>query len=307
MPTLDIDQRVRLAAFRFLEEQTELHGEVLPRALLANGFLFKKEQIRLISPQGIFKPAILPEIPLTITTVPIVEGKARPYEDGMDDQGLLRYKYRGTDPAHRDNVGLRLAMERQTPLIYLYGVVPGRYIPQWPVFIVGDDPASLAFTVAIDDRRISLDAETSIADPGTEGRRAYVTRVTRQRMHQQAFRERVLRAYRAQCAICRLHHEELLDAAHILPDSDPRGTPVVPNGLALCKLHHAAFDRYILGIRPDLTVDLRIDILREADGPMLLHGLQGFQGRSLHIPRNPDLRPNLEFIEERYDRFKRAV
>jgi hypothetical protein len=36
---------------------------------------------------------------------------------------------------------------------------------------------------------------------------------------------------------------ELLDAAHILPDGHPKGEPVVPNGLALCKLHHAAFDR----------------------------------------------------------------
>jgi hypothetical protein len=59
----------------------------------------------------------------------------------------------------------------------------------------------------------------------------------------------VLRAYRDCCAVCRLRHEELLDAAHILPDGHPRGEPVVRNGLALCKLHHAAFDRHILGIR----------------------------------------------------------
>jgi putative restriction endonuclease len=275
--------------------------------MLAQGFTFEGNRVPLVGPPGIFKPAVIPEIPLTITTVPIVEGRQRPYDDGMDDQGLLRYKYRGSDPAHFDNVGLRRAMARHVPLIYLYGVIPGRYIPEWPVFIVGDDPATLSFTVAIDDRRVSLDTDWAVSDPATDGRRAYVTRVTRQRLHQQAFRERVLRAYREQCAICRLHHEELLDAAHILPDSDPRGAPVVSNGLALCKLHHAAFDRYILGIRPDLTVDLRLDILREADGPMLLHGLQGFQGRTLHLPRKTDLRPNLEFIEERYEKFKNAV
>ena len=39
-------------------------------------------QIRgLIGPQGIFKPAVLPEMPLSITTVPIKLGQARPYED----------------------------------------------------------------------------------------------------------------------------------------------------------------------------------------------------------------------------------
>jgi len=54
-----------------------------------------------------------------------------------------------------------------------------------------------------------------------------------------------------------------------LPDGHPRGEPIVPNGLALCKLHHAAFDRHILGVRPDLVVEVRLDILREVDGPMV--------------------------------------
>ncbi len=58
------------------------------------------------------------------------------------------------DPRHPDNAGLRLAMQRQTPLIYLYGLVPGRYLPVWPVYIVGDDPQTLAFEVAVDDARL---------------------------------------------------------------------------------------------------------------------------------------------------------
>jgi len=64
-----------------------------------------------------------------------------------------------------------------------------------------------------------------------EARRAYVTVVTQRRVHQQSFRERMLQAYQTQCAICRRRHDELLDAAHILPDGHPRGDPIVPNGL----------------------------------------------------------------------------
>jgi len=41
----------------------------------------------------------------------------------------------------------------------------------------------------------------------------------------------------------------------------------VPNGLALCKIHHAAFDMNILGIRPDHVVEIRTDVLEERDGP----------------------------------------
>ncbi|MFC1706739.1 HNH endonuclease [Planctomycetota bacterium] len=303
----DLDARVRQAAFAFLAEQTLLHGEALPRSLLTTGFKFEGHQVRFAGPQGIFKPAVLPEIPLTITTVPIVEGKPRPYEDEADPDGLLRYRYRGTDPQHRDNVGLRLAMKRNVPLIYLYGLVPGQYMPVWPVFVVGDDPTALCFTVSVEDRAVlatdRLDVHT---EPGHAARRSYVTQVTLRRMHQQSFRQRVLRAYREQCSICRLRHKELLEAAHILPDSHPRGEPIVPNGLSLCKLHHAAFDRHILGIRPDLKVELRLDILREIDGPMLKYGLQGFQGSRLYVPRAKRLKPDTDFLEERYELFKQA-
>ena len=61
--------------------------------------------------------------------------------------------------------------------------------------------------------------------------------------------------------MCRLRHEELLDAAHILPDMHPLGQPIVPNWLALRKLHHAAFDVNIVGARPDLVIEIRQDVL----------------------------------------------
>ena len=125
-------------------------------------------------------------------------------------------------------------------------------------------------------------------------------------LHQQAFRERVLLAYQERCGICQLRHRELLDAAHILPDRHPRGEPQVPNGLALCTLHHAAFDRHVLGVRPDLIIEVRQDVLREADGPMLRHGVQGFQGARLRVPRREEQQPNRLFPAERYELFRRA-
>jgi putative restriction endonuclease len=113
-----LDTQVRLRAFAFLEEQQKLHGDALPRSILARGFDFEGTRVPLIGPQGIFKPAVL-DLPLSFTTVPIVEGQPRPYEDEVGNDGLIRYRYRGTDPQHRDNVGLRTCMERQIPLIYL--------------------------------------------------------------------------------------------------------------------------------------------------------------------------------------------
>jgi putative restriction endonuclease len=106
--------------------------------------------------------------------------------------------------------------------------------------------------------------------------------------------------------VCRLKRPALLDAAHILPDSHPRGEPIVPNGIALCSLHHAAFDRHILGIRPDRVIEIRQDVLEETDGPMLLHGLQGVHHTALHVPRSAKLAPRVEFLEERYEEFRRV-
>jgi putative restriction endonuclease len=230
-----------------------------------------------------------------------------PYNDELGPDGFLRYRYRGTNPHHRDNVGLRLAMRRGVPLVYFFGVTPGRYLPVWPVFVVRDHPGELAFSVPVDAPYQPVLGGLPPEPASLEARRAYVTVLTQRRVHQQSFRERVLQAYQSQCAICRLRHAELLEAAHILPDGHPQGEPVVPNGLALCMLHHAAFDRHILGIRPDrLTVEVRVDVLREADGPMLRHGLQGFQNVEILTPRSAELKPRREFLAERYEVFKRA-
>lgn len=298
----ELDLRVRSAAFSFLEEQIRLRGEVLSWTLLSQGFVLDGQRVPLVAQQGIFKPALLDD-PLTIRTAPEVAGRPRPYEDELGSGGLLRYAYR-TDPAHHDNAGLRRAMVRQAPLVYLFGVVPGEYMPVWPVFVVGDQPERRSFTVAVDDRQLARIADEVVE--GTDSRRRYVTAVVLRRVHQEEFRVRVLRAYQERCAICNLRHTELLEAAHILPDGHPQGEPVVPNGLALCKLHHAAFDRMVLGIRPDLVVEVRPDIMLEGDGPMLRHGIQGFHQARIRQPRRDADRPNRDYLAERYELFRKA-
>jgi len=128
----------------------------------------------------------------------------------------------------------------------------------------------------------------------------------RHRLHQQAFRARVLEAYRTRCALCRLRHQELLDAAHIIADAKPEGEPVVSNGLALCKLHHAAFDRHFLAVRPDYLIEIRQSVLEEEDGPMLLHGLKEMHRQPILLPHSEALRPDRGRLEERYEAFLRA-
>jgi putative restriction endonuclease len=199
-------------------------------------------------------------------------------------------------------------MQRRVPLIYFHGIVPGLYVAEWPIYIVGDDADRLTFTVSVDDRRFaSLGTMDQSDSEETQIRRRYATRVFQQRLHQREFRERVVRAYQYHCAVCRLRRDELLDAAHILPDADPRGVPWVANGLALCTLHHAAFDRHVIGITPDYIVEVRRDVLDQEDGPMLIHGLQGFHGKPLRLPHREAWLPDRHLLEERYAQFRRVA
>jgi len=303
------DSKVRIAAFDWLTDLVMRYGDVLSREPLARGFFFDDKRVPLVGPQGIFKPRIL-EFPLSITTAP--EG---PYHDSIGPDNLLRYRYRGIDPNHRDNRGLRGAMSRQLPLAYFYGVAPSRYVAAWPAFIVGDnfDPIAPTFSVAVDDKsHLYVNSEDhnyqgSVGEEAGTTRREYITSAVRIRLHQRAFRERVLEAYRRQCAFCRLRHVELLDAAHIIPDSDPEGEPVVTNGISLCNLHHAAFDRFFLGLRPDYRIEVRPDILREGDGPTLRHAIQGLQGMTILLPRKLEHRPDPALLAKRYELYLAAA
>ena len=291
------DAAVRLRAFEWLAEQTAVYGDVLPWAVLKAGFDFQGEHVPLVSRQGIFTSRLC-RYPLTILT-----SVGGPYSDSFASNGLILYKYRGTNAFHHDNDGLRRAMQEQIPLIYLHGQVEGRYQAIWPVFIVDDSAATLTFTVAADEanRRLVATDELAYEDPAI--RRGYVTATVRRRIHQRAFSERVLDAYRVRCALCRLRHRELLDASHIVPDSSPEGEPVVSNGLALCKIHHAAFDGYFMTVDPDYRVRVRRDLLDEVDGPMLKHGIQELDGQAIEVPRKIQLQPSRERLAARMEIF----
>lgn len=294
------DAALRTALFDRLDRLAGRSIDGTVRSADVNALEFEGRPFQVIGQTGIRKVAGL-DAALSFTTVFRRPGAARPYADDIGPDGLLRYKYRGTDPEHPDNRALRHAMELGTPLVYFVGVAPGVYVPHWPVYLVAEDRVRHEFSVAVDEGQRLVDVAHL-----TEDRRRWVERTTRQRLHQVQFRARVLRAYDGTCAMCRLRHPELLDAAHILPDTHPHGQPVVPNGLALCKIHHAAYDQNIVGVRPDLGVEVRADILAEIDGPMLRHGLQEMDGGRLIVPRSRYDRPDGERLAERYDAFRLA-
>ena len=104
--------------------------------------------------------------------------------------------------------------------------------------------------------------------------------------------------------MCKLRHSELLEAVHIIPDSEAEGDPEISNGIAMCNLHHAAFDRFMIGIRPDYVIEIRKDILSEKDGPMLQHGLIEMNDKRLELPHRRNEYPDPDRLEVKYKKFK---
>lgn len=172
-------------------------------------------------------------------------------------------------------------------------------VPIFPVYVVRDDRANRRFELAVDQSLRFL------AEPGHDSvmERRYAERLTKHRLHQARFRGIVLRAYGTRCAVCSLRHGRLLDAAHIIGDRAEGGEPVVPNGLSLCKIHHAAYDVHLLGISPDYEVRINQGLLEETDGPMLRHGLQEMHGRTLALPPRRADRPDRERLATRWTEF----
>lgn len=298
----EFDARLRREAMAWLTVRTNDGLDHISTKDLLD-FHIDNRRFRLMDAQrGIRKPAEL-DAALSIRTVYRPEGAARPYEDSAGPEGLIRYKWRGREADHPENRALRAAMVAELPLIWFFGVGPGMYKPVFPVFLLSEERESQQFVVDPDVAHGLVRADSPVEDAV----RRYILRETRQRVHQPVFRATIMRAYGTRCAVCALAHTELLDAAHIIPDSHERGIASVRNGLALCKIHHAAYDSNILGIRPDLVVQIKSDLLEEVDGPMLQYGLkERHDQRLMVLPRVRGERPRTDFLEWRYEVFQSA-
>lgn len=287
--------RLREMIMHALTEATAENGFVTRQQLSALDVAGTPRRV-IDQSRGIWNPRDM------AATLAVVSSPDGPYEDQHVGESLFRYDYRAGS-IHGDNTKLRRAYELELPIILLRKIAAGQFVPVFPVYVVGDDQASRQFVLALDESlRFLKDPLHLSADE-----RRYAERVVKQRLHQPEFRGRVMRAYATQCAVCRLKHGRLLDAAHITEDGDDAGLPIVTNGLSLCKIHHAAYDANLLGISPDYVVHIDSDLLEERDGPMLKHGLQEMDQAPLQLPTQHGERPDRERLARRYEGFGAAV
>ncbi len=301
---MDSDRQIRLDAFAQLDRLTARFGLTLPWAALDSGFNSGGRVFRFASiPRGIFRPSGMSGGALSLKTVFTPDGKAPRYEDVETPEGYFLYRLQGDDADAYDNRWLRTAHELRAPLVYFRGIAKGRYHAIYPVVVMHLHPGQLSCELAVVEREKVFGDPVDYAAAAWEGKRRYATYEARRRLHQDQFRHYVLQAYSEKCAICRIPRPELLDAAHILADRQQGSRVEIPNGLALCQLHHRAYDRNLLGIRPDSVVELSPTLLKTRDGPTFEEAFLAFHERPVHAPRRPEDRPRKVYLETRYQEF----
>ncbi|MFE3103691.1 HNH endonuclease [Nocardia tengchongensis] len=290
----DAEAILREEIFLHLEELVGDTGVVTREQLW--DFTLNGQSHRLIDrSRGIRNPKDM------LATLSILSDPKSKYADEELQDSLFAYAYR-EGSVEGDNKKLRAALTHKLPLLLLRKIADGVFVPVPRVYVVADDQPNRQFLIALnEDLRL-------VTDPLQLQplERQYAERVTKQRLHQPEFRGRVLRAYECRCAVCHLKHAKLLDAAHIIADGKPNGTPTVDNGLSLCKIHHAAYDENYLGITPDYEIRINQDLLDEVDGPMLRHGLQEMHAQHLFVPSLRKERPSPHRLAERFEDFKKA-
>ena len=288
-------------------ELRDAFDDLVPRDTLLEGFQFRGQRIPFSSFQkGIHRArSMRGPAALSVLTAAPRPGKPSPYEDELDPEaGVILYHYRAGSVDQADNRALAAAHELQSPLIYFKGMAPAQYLIVAPVFVRENDPSQ---------RVVLLEVGIPLADtqPGgpvsTIDARRYALREVRVRLHQQRFRVDVLRAYRYRCAICALREKQLVQAAHIVSDPSPEGIAAVVNGLALCAIHHLAYDRNVLGIDPGGVVHIARRVREEHDGPMLREGIQGFHGATIMKPRRTADHPDPDRLATRFSLFESAA
>lgn len=277
-------------------------SDIAPLSALREGFMFEGRRVSFGSFMKGIHRAKEQRGPAALTLLTALDG---PYDDFEDIAGgAVQYRYRAGSIDQPDNRHLRAAKDLQAPLIYFRGVGEAQYAVIAPVFVVEDDPAAgfvrLATGLPFED--VQGDGIVS-----SEAARREQFAVVARRLDQVRFRRDVLRAYRSRCAVCALKERDLVEAAHIIGWREQGGVDAVVNGLALCAIHHRAYDRNLLGIDPEGVVHIGARLLDEIDGPMLTTGLQGFHGVPITQPRRVADRPDRDRLELRYERFLAAA
>ncbi|WNM23631.1 HNH endonuclease [Demequina capsici] len=221
----------------------------------------------------------------------IVTSERGRYHDRSIAPGVWIYPYETlskTGEAGSSNAKLEHARGSGAHVLYFYSPRKNVYLLVGLINVIGYDREKLEFTVALADLGIT---PATLSEDDADLRR-WVRREVDARLHQPRFRQIVIPAYKNMCTVCSLPVPSLLEAAHIRPDKDlDWGRPDLENGLALCRNHHRAYDRHLLGIDGDGVIHMHDAVSTLEPSSRLDAELLDFSGKHIApAPRGLDAR-----------------
>jgi putative restriction endonuclease len=230
-------------------------------------------------------------------------GGERSAESRLTDQlGPLRNSAAGGDVLiiqrsidRLDYYKLTLIRKGSPEFSTVAALVAGR---KWGVLTLATRPVSDAdLDSALAEEKALETAPFSLIDPSAGISTSSVKKVARSIV----FRSTVLEQYEESCAIC----DEALrtpsgltetDAAHVVPRS-LMGADDARNGLALCKRHHWAFDKGLLGIGDDRKVFVPCSVSSISQNSVL----KQFHGHPIREAKTPALQVHSTALKWHWD------
>ena len=177
----------------------------------------------------------------------------------------------------------------------LDAIVTERFANDW------DSLAFIAKSIEATIKNVSIDKlvhEIEIDIP--EGKD--MQQIIKQRVNQAFFRKSVLTAYEEKCCITGIAVPQLLIASHIKPwsVSDIKTERINPrNGLCLNALHDKAFDKGLITVLPDMSIQVSSVLKKECNNSSQINWLIQCDGMKINMPRR--FAPAKEFLEYHND------
>jgi len=161
----------------------------------------------------------------------------------------------------------------------------------------GESPAEIKVLTHVAENPAEVDDEE--IDDDVDIKRKYAVTKAWRAVRDITFRRRVLSAYGAACAMCDVQLN-LLDAAHIVPVEHPKSTDKTSNGVALCSLHHRAYDCGLVTFDADLAIHVSKTLSKNLQAQGIGGGLKDFVAslrKELRPPAKTKHRPDQENIK----------
>lgn len=126
--------------------------------------------------------------------------------------------------------------------------------------------------------------------------------IIKQRINQSFFRSTVLSAYNFHCCISGVNVTDLLEACHIVDWSQDERNRINPqNGLCMNPFFHKAYDKYLLGITPDMRIVVSEELLSGSIDTSFVDYLKTLNGRKILLPDK--FLPQKELLAIHHDKF----